>query len=156
MNAHYRDATAEDVVYVACHLRKEDKAEIQAGSGVHPIQALMHGYHDSDPCYTMIAKSGNPFGMFGVVEHPEDPSIAFIWMLATDEIEENKIAFGRGSKKFIEELSQRYRILQNSADARNVLHLKWLKWLGFTFTTVSTQGVEGRPFVEFIKVNSDV
>ena len=38
-------------------------------------------------------------------------------------------------------------------DARNDLHIKWLKWMKFTFINkVNEFGYEKKPFYEFIKI----
>jgi hypothetical protein len=80
-----------------------------------------------------------------------------IWLLATDDIEKYQITFLRHSKKVLKELQQDYLALHNYVDARNSLHIKWLKWMGFTFINkLDRFGVEQRPFYEFVRINECV
>ena len=44
-------------------------------------------------------------------------------------------------------------MIWNYVDARNVVHIKWLKWLGFTIINKHNQFGIGRiPFYEFVKI----
>ena len=54
-----------------------------------------------------------------------------VWLVGTDEIAKHPVMFYRLSKKIFERLSDGYERLFNYVDARNILSLRWLKWLGF-------------------------
>ena len=53
--SHFRLTTLEDIKYLAPRLRKEDKQEILAGSGLIPYEALLNGYKKS----AIVFKSSN-------------------------------------------------------------------------------------------------
>lgn len=77
-----------------------------------------------------------------------------VWLMATPRIEEkrNAIPFLRNSHPYVNHLQALYPVLHNIIDARNELHLKWLKWCGFRITqTVENFGPEGRTFHAFIR-----
>jgi hypothetical protein len=40
----------------------------------------------------------------------------------------------------------------NYTYAKNTVHHRWLKWLGFTFLRKVNLGPEGKPFIEFAKI----
>jgi hypothetical protein len=154
VTAYTRLATVHDIKPVAAAMREEDKAEVMAGCGQSPDHALLFCYFKGSPCMTMVGRSGRPVGMWGVVDQGE--GVGRIWLLATDELVEDKqnsIQFLRQAKPWLAQMFQRYEVLFNCADARNQVHIKWLRWMGFTFIAEHPNyGNEGRSFLEFVKV----
>ena len=155
VTGYTRPATVHDIMPVATAMREEDKAEVMAGCGQSPDHALLFCYFKGAPCMTMVGRSGNPVGMWGVVDQGE--GLGRIWLLATDELvqdRQNSIQFLRQAKPWLKTMLERYQVLFNYADARNTVHIKWLRWMGFTFIAKhSNYGDEGRPFLEFVKVS---
>jgi hypothetical protein len=50
-------------------------------------------------------------------------------------------------------MERSYTLIGNVIDERNRVHLRWLKWMGFTFVQrIPEYGVQHRPFLEFIKI----
>lgn len=155
MKPHYRPMTMDDVRYLAPRLRPEDEAEVIA-TGSNPMKALTDGYYLSAPVYTMVGADGIPFGAFGVVPISDDGAAA-VWLLATPGIEKQKMSFARQSIEVTKRLNRQYPVLTNVVDARNELHIKWLKWLGFQAIQVHPRlGPMGLPFYEFVRINPDV
>jgi len=103
----------------------------------------------------MLGRSGKPVGMWGVVDQGD--GLGRIWLLATDELvtdKPNSIQFLRQAKPWLKAMLERYDVLFNYADARNEVHLKWLRWMGFTFIAKhSNYGHEGRTFLEFVRMS---
>jgi len=98
---------------------------------------------------------GTPFMMSGVV--PANEGAGAVWMLSTDAIEDYAVSFLRQCKGVLAEWNRIYPVLFNYVDARNELHVKWLKWMGFTFIKRHEHfGVEGVPFYEFVRINNNV
>ena len=93
--------------------------------------------------------------MWGVVDQGE--RLGRIWMLATDELVDNKpnsIQFLRQAKGWLTRTLEDYDVLYNYADARNAVHIKWLRWMGFTFIAERPNyGHEGRTFLEFVRMS---
>ena len=63
----------------------------------------------------------------------------------------NTLFFLRESRKVVNLLNHKYKLLWNYVDCRNELHLRWLKWCGFKFLRKINYGVNQKPFYEFIK-----
>jgi hypothetical protein len=61
--------------------------------------------------------------------------------------------FLRASRQIVEEWQRDFPRLHNYTDARNTVHHRWLRWLGFTFTARhETFGPLGLPFYEFVRI----
>ena len=149
-----RAAKPADVLYLSPRLREADKQEIQAATGQPPVVALSDGYYSSKPCLTACYRD-EPIAIFGVV--PVADGVGAIWMLGTPRIEQVRIPFLRQSRDWVERLNHLYPKLFNLADERNTVHLRWIEWTGFTITKRHTSvGIEGRPFVEFERNQSNV
>ena len=141
-----RKTIIKDIDYLAPRLRQEDKREVLDGTGMTPYQALLAGYMQSEICLTIIDTEDVPVGMFGVGKEGN------IWLLATPEIKRIRFSFLRESRKVVKLLNKKYRLLWNYVDCRNELHLRWLKWCGFTFLRKIKYGVNQKPFYEFVKL----
>ena len=153
-SAYTRPTRVADIPYVAEFMREEDVAEVRAHSGHTPQESLLHSFFAGSPCMTMIGRDGRPMGMWGVV--PQHGDIGTIWMLCTDDLVRdrlNSMRFLREARGHLDRVQLRYRVLFNFADARNVVHIKWLRWMGFTFISSHPRfGTEGRLFHEFVRI----
>lgn len=141
-----RKTILTDVDFLAPRLRVEDKREILDSVGLNPYQALANGYNSSEICLTIVDTKNIPVGMFGVGDN------GIIWLLATPDIHRIRFSFLRESRKVVNLLNHKYKILWNYVDCRNELHLRWLKWCGFKFLRKINYGVNQKPFFEFIKL----
>lgn len=148
-----RPSESLDVAYLAEHLRPEDRREIYAYSGRGALEALEGGFQNSLVPWTATADSA-PCAMFGVVPAGEVLTGA-IWLLGTPDIERIKVPFIRGSKVWLETVHQPFDLTFNLVDARNKLHIRWLRWLGYRFLRLHEEfGVEKRPFYEFARMRN--
>ena len=144
--------TFDDIDYIAPRLRKADIMECKAALGKEPLSVLYASLTQGDITLTMRSPDGGRVGLCGVAPSPWDDAGA-VWMTATDDIYQHQMAFLRRSKAALEYLSEDYAVLFNYVDARNSAHIKWLKWMGFTFINKHTKyGVEQRPFYEFVRI----
>lgn len=155
MTGYTRPSTAQDVQLVADTMRQEDVAEVLAQSGFTPLQALMHCILHSKPCHSMISRHGHVMGMWGVV--PVNEMSGRIWMLGTQGMvddRQDRRQFLREARRILPQLHARYPVLFNHVDARNQIHIRWLRWMGFTFIQEHPNyGPEGRLFFEFCRMN---
>jgi len=148
----YRTAETSDIDYLVPRLRDADLQEIQAASGMPPGEALAYGFVASDEVYVGVDGEDRPLCIGGIGS--ADHLSAIVWMLASKELEKHSLPFLRLSKPFIQDLNNRYPILTNHVDERNTLHIRWLRWLGFTFINRHPHwGTEKRPFLEFVRIN---
>lgn len=153
-------SVASDVERMAPRLRNEDRAEIVAASGEPSIIALGRGFVESMPCFTAYYND-RPAVMFGVTPSkrlhplvdPDFPRVGYVWLLATDDVNEFKTAFLRLSRKWFDRVTRDYDIVGNVVDERNTRHIQWLEWVGVKFLRTHKHfGHLGLPFREFVKV----
>lgn len=143
-------ATEAHARQMAPILRAADRAEIEALSGVSPTEALLHGLH-GDACLAGFTGDDRPVCMFGVSQST-GPGEAFVWLMATTELERVGMTFLRQGRAYFDAFHDIYPLLHNYVDARNELHIRWLKWLGCTFIQTNViMGVQQRPFHEFVR-----
>ena len=141
-----RPATIEAAIEVASNLLPEDRREVEEGHGQDPMvvlpEAVSRGF-----CVYFTMPNGKTAGMAGIHDN------GAIWMLCTPVIRDYPIAFAREAKKFID--SRKEKLLFNIVDARNVTHVKLLRFLGFKFIRVIEYGPNNLPFIEFCKLCAD-
>ena len=148
-----RPATLPDCYYMAERLRPADAAEVYAAAGVSPLSALVEGFETSDELVVGADEQNRPV-LMGGVGAGDEPNAGCVWMLATTDIEKHKVSFLRGCRAWVEEWNKKYPVLFNCVDERNELHIKWLRWLGFTFIRRHPLwGYEKRPFIEFVRLH---
>ena len=144
--------SVNDLDYIAPRLRKADKDECLAATGKEPLGILYQSLMLGDITLTMRTPVGERVGLCGVAPSPFN-NAGVVWMCATDAIMKHQMAFLRRSKAALDYLGADYDVLHNCVDARNTVHIKWLKWMGFSFINKhETYGVEQRPFYEFIRI----
>ena len=144
---HYRKGTLEDGLRIISKLRKEDKAEV-AGMGMtmlHVPFGLVVSEHA-----TFFHYKGEPAGIAGVVRLNQHEGQ--IWMLCTPAITKAPITFVRQAKKWLDSIESDYKLLWNLADARNTVHHKLLKHLGFKGLRVVPTGPNALPYYEIVKL----
>ena len=115
--------TLEAAYYVASNLREDDYREAVEGHGVVPTIHIpissLKGF-----CVSFTVPDGRIAGLAGIEEDGR------VWMLCTPAILDFPLTFAREAKRFIE--SRTERVLWNYVDKRNTVHIKLLKFLGFT------------------------
>lgn len=155
MDRYVRPSVAEDVQFIADHMRDEDVEEAYA-CGHSPHDALSLGLHASSPCYTLTDFSQTPIAMVGVSPSPY-PDAGLIWMLGTKGIEEVKITFLKYSKPALRLLYKESgcQFFHNISYASNTVHHQWLKWLGFSFLRKVELPTNGAQFYEFARIKSE-
>ncbi len=152
--AYQRPSVINDVTYVADGMRRPDVEEVMAQSGLTPHQSLLYSFFMSKPCMTIVGRHGRAIGMWGVV--PDGSTAGRIWMLGRCEMltdVADKWEFLRQSRIHLADLQSKYPVLFNFVDARNTVHLRWLRWMGFTFINQHDDfGPQQRTFYEFVRI----
>jgi len=134
--------TLEAAYEVASQLREDDRREVVEGHGLQPTIDIPIA-SQSGFCVSFNMPDGRIAGLAGI--HDEGR----IWMLCTPAIEDFPHHFARESKRFIDSRSE--PILWNIVDKRNTVHLKLLKFLGFSFHEEIIYGPNKLPFIRFSK-----
>jgi hypothetical protein len=138
-------------VLVRDGLRDADMLELTEAN-LEPELALAMGLAMSQPYAFTVTVEGIPAAMFGVcpdARYP-DAEAGVVWLLGTDRILKIRRQFLRESLDWIDEIASQYSVLGNSVHCANLVHIRWLKWLGFTF--IKANG----PMVEFARISSHV
>ena len=90
--------------------------------------------------------------LFGVGTHPGDLSVGVPWLLASQEIDQFPMSFLRGSRRYIDEMQNRYEVPTNYVDIRHTAARKWIEWCGFEpYRAYEALGEEQRPFLQYIR-----
>lgn len=142
-----KPSTASDVDYLAIHMRKSDKREIDAISGSRPRKALERAMELGE-AYTAFY-DGVPALMFGVTDGDNLTGSGCPWMLVTNEMDIPPREVLVISKRIVANMQHMYYHLENYVDVRNRKAIKWLKWLGFQFEPALPIGRRGELFHRF-------
>lgn len=144
----YRPASIRDAVIVANNLRVEDRQEVE-GMG-HSMLHLPFGIATSNHSTFFFTRDGEAAGIAGIADL--DDGVGQIWMLCTPAIHKEPITFVRQAKLWLSGVEHNYRLLWNLADARNHVHHKLLKHLGFKALRAVPVGPEQLPYFEIVKL----
>lgn len=148
MKYEVRTATKQDITFIAERLRKADRQEFTATTGLKPLALPFMLTPHNVKVWTV---DGRPVCMFGIDRISSLQRIYAPWLMGTKDIEKHPIAFLRSAQALV---SNQVGRLMNVVDARNTLHIKWLKWMGFSFTKLIHQyGAARLPFYRFEMIN---
>lgn len=150
MSKFLRPVRDEDLAWVSRNMRDADAQECKAAAGMAPELALLLSTKVATECHTMVSPSGEAVGICGLGPGLTDNDRQ-VWMLCTNDLLKHKRLFLEESRAWIEEKSKRY-LLWNHVDARNTVHVRWLKWLGANFHGSHTSPYTGTPLLHFTKV----
>lgn len=124
-----RPSIPEDIGTIAVSMRPADRKEVKLLSGQEPLDALTQSYVHSKVTRTLSHKD-TPLIMYGTAEF--QPGVGIVWGLGSDALDDHVLGFLRMSRPEVEILQEGYRTLFNYVHATNELHLKWVKFVGFT------------------------
>lgn len=143
-----RSATKEDAEYLSTRLKSMDIREIDAISGRSALAALRSGIMGSEDCRVWTVY-GKPICIYGIrkMSHLSDTGIA--WLLGTEEVDENVMAFGKRCGKELKELMGNLRMIENYCHTENRKTIVWLRWLGFKFDKPAPYGRKQEMFRRF-------
>lgn len=134
--------TLEAAYEVASNLRPEDHEECVEGHGLIPTIDIPLSCMKGDNVFFTVP-DGRIAGLAGVHDNGQ------IWMLTTPAIHDFPVTFAREAKRYID--SRPEERLWNIVYAKNVVHIKLLKFLGFKFGGEFPYGPNNLHFIEFQK-----
>lgn len=134
-----------DAKILAKFMRVPDIAEIEAASGLSPLQVIQAAIAATDRPMTAFFNDELAC-IFGVAPLCFLAGQGAPWMLGTEQIDHHPGAFLRRCGSYIAEMAASYRHLLNYVDARNTRSIRWLKRMGFTFQEAVPYGVSQLPF----------
>ena len=145
MSKFIHPITLEAAFQVALNLREDDRREAVEGHGIEPIVDIPISCLNGSTVHFNVP-DGRIAGLAGIQEGGR------IWMVCTPAIEDFPHHFAREAKRFINGLDEPY--LWNIVDKRNTVHIKLLKFLGFTLHDEVRYGPNNLPFIRFDRVHS--
>ncbi len=125
-----------------------DAAEAWAAARVSPTEALEMSL-DSSPEPLVFLADGRVVCVFGVGEWSVLSLYGIPWLLGSEELPQHARRFLRLTWDYMIEMRQRYRLMQNHVDARNIEAVKWLRWLDFEIDPALPFGPDQLPFHRF-------
>lgn len=149
-----QSATLADAKELEGKLRKADRRELEELTGKPALRSLQMAVLLGGPAWSLRAHNGDLAGILSVVPHGASRGI--VAMSGTTLIEQHRTSFLRGSRDVLRHLDRNYGFdtLLNVCDARNEVHVRWLRWLGFSIIRrIETYGDTGVPVYEFARIN---
>lgn len=144
----------EDIEPIASDIRPEDAEEVVAAGRADVFEALRLGLEMSDECFTIYQAdaSEQPLAMFGY--KVTDPGICgVIWMLGANGLMRHRYEFLRKSNYWVDYIQAKTPLMYNLVYEKNTVHIRWLKWLGFSFVRQHEHfGPKDLPFIEFARL----
>lgn len=132
------------------HLRAADVEEMWAANRLEPATGVLSSVEMSDLKWCVRIGS-TPAALCGVAPLGDVQWWGVPWLLATPAIKLAPVSFFRESRRTLTSCLEKYRHLINFVDARNVLSLQWLRWLGFEIRPAEPYGPDQLPFHRVIK-----
>lgn len=148
-----RPARLADAEALAPRLRLADAREIRA-LGWEPCAGLRAALETSERAMAGLDETGAVIALYGVARAPQDPVIGAPWLLGADAMARHPRAVLRLARAELPLLGRGFELLVNRADARNRLHLAWVRALGFSCLRGHPLGPERRLFIEFARLAS--
>lgn len=139
--------TEEHLPHLVGHLREWDKKELTSFLDVTIEESLRELVGKGE---VWISPKGNPCVVCGLTPNPEDPSMGIPYLLATDEFYQHTHKFAKESKLWVADALTKYTVIFNAVAAENIVAIRWLQWLGFSFDTrIDNLGRHGLSFYPF-------
>lgn len=136
-----RAAAPADALVLASQLREADLREIHAATGRPPVEVLTEGVLVSLECHAVVDELGDLVALFGVRHDSLHHRAGLVWLLSSDRLVQHAYYFLRQCRGWIQNLHERYDVLWNVVDARNVVHLRWLSFCRFVVSaTINEYG----------------
>lgn len=151
-----RISEEKDAFNLAPRLREEDKLEIRSiftEEQKSTEEVILDSIKSSIPCVS-VEENGDVIMIFGASDYG-DKECGLVWLLGSDRVKRLWIPFLRQSHYWSDALFSisKKRLLFNRVCSKNDLHIRWIKWLGYTFVQrLDNYGLLGLSFYEFCKL----
>lgn len=126
-----RQTLPSDLTDLAPRLTEADLKEIEVLTGLGPLEAMSAGLFRGSVCMTGVSdETGEIVCVFGVV--PYNAMVGSVWFLTSPSIHNHKREIVRSARKWLDEQNARYPVLTNFVTESNDVHLRLVRYLGFT------------------------
>lgn len=141
-------AELDHIPLIAARIRPADREEIWALYRQTPQECLIDSFRLSHLAWTGLI-NGVPVCMTGVVQLERDGRAGRPWMIGTDLLDQHQKIFLRRCAAQVETMQMCFDSLENVVDSRNERAVKWLCWLGFSFSAPEPMGPDQIPCMRF-------
>lgn len=125
---------------IAARLRRSDIDELRKTSSVSPEFGVAWSIANSEQGLAGVV-GDRAIAIGGVSAASCVRRVGTVWMLATDELHEHRVAFLRSSAAFVAKLKREYDRLENTMDGANTASARWLASLGFKLDEPDERGL---------------
>lgn len=139
-------ATLEHAADLAPRMREADRLEAIAATGMSPFGATRMSLLMSWEAWSGFV-GDELVCMFGVTPLALAGGVGCPWLLGSDAVERNAMAFARRNRRMVAGWLRTFPLLRNHVDARHLVAIRWLHWIGFDITIpAEPYGPRGLPF----------
>lgn len=145
-----REASLVDAFLLAPVLRAADLNEIEVSSPGRPALFTLLDVLEQSTFALAICEEGTDevVALCGVAPYHDAGTP---WMLGSDRLLAVQTTFIRHSRAIIALMQHHYPFLLNWVDARNTVHIRWLKRMGFKFDDSQAQYIDQYRFDYFYR-----
>lgn len=148
MRLRFEIAHRGNVPLIAGCMRERDVAEILAGWGKEPAQAMLDALDASYYARTCFYGM-EPLGIYGLSPLCAISGFSQVWIFCTRHVDNHKFAFARASRLALEDVKLHAQSVANFIDANDAPARRWLEWLGGKYV-LPPERRGGRLFQQFI------
>lgn len=130
------------------NIRDADLEESRLSTPLAPEVALRLSVNMSDEVFAGKV-NGQLVCIFGIARKSMLSSEGVPWLVGTDLVERYGILVAKRSHSTVRLWRRKYSNMRNFIYVKNVVSIRWLKWLGFTVHEPVPYGVKGLPFHPF-------
>src|SRR5574341_510920 len=114
----------------------DDRREIESLNKYPGQEMLERSIQNSDyPRILLVRETGEALCCCGVVRMNMLSSIGNIWCVTSKYLPGHSVVFFRKSRMWVREQQEQYALLYNYVPVWHTKSLKWLRWLGFEFSS---------------------
>lgn len=144
----FTEVTEEDIAQVSRDIRRADVLEFYASSCSNADDVARKGLKHSKWAYAAKV-DGLTVCIFGLGDGGIT-GIGVPWLIGTNALDRYPLLLLKASRPALEVMKQSgFKMLSNYVDERNVVAIRWLKWLGFTIDEPKGMGAFNVPFCRF-------
>ena len=150
MRVRFEVATAAHARIVATNMRESDVAEVRAGWGCEPEEAILHALMQS-PRYARTVFVGlEPLAIYGLAALTLLGASAEAWCFGTTAIDRHRFAFARASRVALAVMYRHSPILTNMVAVGDERAVRWITWLGAKYPETGWEKRSDRWFAQFV------
>ena len=143
-----QNPTKAEALYIAKNLRQQEVNEIESFNA-SPVRDVLTGVKGSKLVFC-VYNGEEPIALVGLCEYPYEEDAGLVWLMTTEAVKNNSIAFVHIIRDLIETHGSMYSKLISFVDLKATTHQKFNNIAGFTLTDeIMTCQKTGMQFLVF-------